>query len=265
MYKLLIVDDEYEIHNGISKFFPWDSIGFTVVSHLDNGKKAYEYIQKNPVHIVLTDVNMPVMNGLELASLLCENYPDIYIVFFSGYSDFSFAQKALEYNVKSYILKSHKYNEMIRVFTKLKAELDKKYLSARQQDFQDNAINFNDKVLAKIKDYINDNFATVTLEDLTDIVHMNPNYISKFFKQKTGQNFYDYLIEIRMKKAVKLLDDINYKTYEVSSLVGYRNSENFSRMFKQYYGITPRDYRNGKALCEPPGFGLKDEGKNIET
>lgn len=253
MYKLLIVDDEYEIHSGMSRFFPWEEIGFTVVSHLDSGVDAYAYIRSNPVDVVLCDINMPVMSGMELARLIHENYPQIYTVFLSGHSEFEYAQQALEYGVKSYILKSSQYNKLIRTFTKLKGDLDahRSVAGAGDQGGDDETleqdISFSEKILQTIKTYIDEHYATVTLEDLTGQVHMNPNYISRYFKKMTGQNFSDYLIEVRMKKAAGLLDDIRYKAYEVSALVGYSNSVNFTRTFKKYYGMSPREYRKRTA------------------
>lgn len=187
---------------------------------------------------------MPVMSGLDLAKLLYEQFPQIIIVFLSGYSDFSYAQQALEYNVKSYVLKSSKYNDLIHIFTKLKIRMDQERVDYDAVSFMENSMNFNDKVIVAIKDYIKEHYVDVTLEDLTQIVHMNPNYISRFFKQKTNQNFSEYLIEVRMKKAAELLDDIQYKTYEVSALVGYSNSVNFTRTFKNFFGMSPREYRN---------------------
>ncbi|WP_195282172.1 response regulator transcription factor [Harryflintia acetispora] len=256
MYSLMIVDDEYEIHNGISRYFPWEELGFTVVAHLDNGKKAYEYLQRHPVDVVLCDINMPVMNGLELARLIHENHPHIQTVFLSGYSDFAFAQQALEYHVKSYILKSSKYNELIRVFTKLKSELDSAHSGEKALEDNDSRLpTFDEKVMDTIKKYIDEHYMDVTLEDLTGQVHMNPQYISKYFKKMTGRNFSDYLIEVRMKKAAELLQDIRYKTYEVSALVGYSNSVNFTRTFKHYYGMTPREYRGRHRNTSGEGEG----------
>lgn len=251
MYKLMIVDDEPEILKGISQYFPWEDLGFTVVCHLGNGKSAYDYICHHSVDVVLCDINMPVMNGLELAKLIHENYPDIQIVFLSGYSKFSYAKQALEYNVKSYILKSAKYNELIRVFSRIHSELDSaRYGDNLPEKPEPEFSSFDDKVIDTIKKYINKHYADVTLEDLTEQVHMNPQYISKFFKKITGQNFSDYLMEVRMKKAAQLLEDIQYKTYEVSALVGYSNSVNFTRAFKRFYGMSPKEYR-GRSTRTP--------------
>jgi len=250
MYKLLIADDEYEIRNGLCKFFPWNEIGFEVVGQAENGKKALEIIENNKVDVLLCDIMMPVMSGLEVANQLSESKHKVRVIFFSGYKDFNYAQKALEYGVKSYILKSTNYNELIRVFTKIKSELDEENKASTDKAVQDmksdNGVNFNEKIISIIRSYVEKNFASVTLEDLTKQVHMNPDYISKFFKQKTGQNFSDYLIEVRMKKAAELLDDISYKTYEISDMVGYSNSFNFTRTFKNYFGMSPREYRNRK-------------------
>jgi Response regulator containing CheY-like receiver domain and AraC-type DNA-binding domain len=252
MYKLIVADDEYEIRNGLCKFFPWNEIGFEVVGQAENGKKAYELLKSTNADVLLCDIMMPVMSGLELAKLLSESNIKVRIIFFSGYKDFDYAQKALEYGVKSYILKSTNYNDLIRVFSKIKNELDQEnQLTAAKTENEpsgDNSLNFNEKIISIIKNYVEKNYASVTLEDLTKQVHMNPDYISKFFKQKTGQNFSDYLIEVRMKKAADLLADIRYKTYEISDMVGYSNSFNFTRTFKNYFGMSPREYRNSKSI-----------------
>lgn len=250
MYKLLVADDEYEIRNGLCKFFPWNELGFEVVNQAENGKKAIEFVQSNPVDVILCDIIMPVMTGLEVVKTLYTSKSNVKVVFLSGYKDFEYAQKALEYSAIGYILKSTGYNELIRVFSKIKNDLDELNKASCQTTSSnirtENEMNFNEKIITIIKKYVEEHLKDVTLEDLTKQVHMNPDYISKFFKQKTGQNFSDYLIEVRMKKAAQLLDDVRYKTYEISDMVGYSNSFNFTRTFKNYFGMNPREYRNTK-------------------
>lgn len=252
MYKLLIVDDEYEIRNGLCRFFPWNEIGFEVVGLAEDGKKAFEFLQSSRADVVLCDIMMPVMSGLELAKMLSNSKLRVMIIFFSGHKDFEYAQKALEYGVKNYILKSTNNNELIRVFSKIKSELDEENsVNINEADHEvrpENGLNFNEKIISTIKIYVEEHYTNVTLEDLTKLVHMNPDYISKFFKQKTRQNFSDYLIEVRMKKAAELLDGLKYKTYEISDIVGYSNSFNFTRTFKSYFGMSPREYRNKKNM-----------------
>ncbi|UUZ79132.1 helix-turn-helix domain-containing protein [Paenibacillus sp. P26] len=73
---------------------------------------------------------------------------------------------------------------------------------------------------------------------------MNPYYLSKYFKSKTGENFSDYLTRIRMNTAAEPLKDIKYKTYEVSEMVGYSGAKNFTRTFRKYFGQSPKEFRN---------------------
>ncbi len=71
---------------------------------------------------------------------------------------------------------------------------------------------------------------------------MNPQYVSRLFKEYTGENFHVFLTRIKMEKAAQLLRDVGYLTYEVSELVGYSNPKNFTRTFKKYFGVSPRRY-----------------------
>ncbi|RXZ76576.1 response regulator [Paenibacillaceae bacterium] len=245
MYKLLIADDDYEIRNGLCKYFPWDSIGFHVVGEAENGQEAYNFIKNNEVDVILCDIRMPVMSGIDLAAELNVKFSHVQIIFFSAFKDFEYAQKALEAGVRRYILKSTNYNELIRAFTNIKEELDNSSTPAPElKGASEYAGSFPEKIIATIKDYVGQHYKDVTLEDLSQQVHMNADYLSKFFKKHAGIRFSDYLTSVRMDAATELLEDIQYKTYEVSERVGYSNSFNFTRAFKNYYGMTPRDYRN---------------------
>ncbi len=77
---------------------------------------------------------------------------------------------------------------------------------------------------------------------------MNPTYISKYFKQKTGINFSEYLNDVRMTRAADMLEQGDCRTYEVSEAVGYQNPKNFTRSFKRRFGKTPREFRQGLGL-----------------
>jgi two-component system response regulator YesN len=250
MYKLLIADDDFEIRNGLCKYFPWDSIGFHVVGDAENGQEAYDFIKNNEVDVILCDIRMPVMSGIDLAAELSSKFSHIQIIFFSAFKDFEYAQKALEAGVRRYILKSTNYNELIRAFTIIKEELDSSAPVHEQKAVTEFEGSFPDKVIATIKDYVQQHYKDVTLEDLSQQVHMNADYLSKFFKKHAGNRFSDYLTDVRMEAAKELLEDIQYKTYEISDRVGYSNSFNFTRAFKNYYGMTPRDYRNRKGWKE---------------
>ncbi|WP_339157902.1 response regulator [Paenibacillus sp. FSL W8-0186] len=246
MYNLLIVDDEAETREALSSYFPWSEVGFEVVGQVNNGQEALQFISENDhVEVVLTDIKMPVMSGVELAEQLYINHRHIKIVFISGYRDFEYAQKALHYRVKNYVLKPAKYNVLMEVFLEIKAELEAEQARLETHPAEEQPRNDESLIIHKIKSYVKKNYKDASLEEVARLVHMNANYLSFFFKQKTGQNFSDYLIRTKMEVAVHLLQDVSYKTYEISEMVGYSNAKNFTRTFKSYYGKTPSEYRNG--------------------
>ena len=91
--------------------------------------------------------------------------------------------------------------------------------------------------------YKRQHLESVSLDVLAEQVYMSPAYVSRYFTQQTGQNFQEYLIAKRMERAAALLEDLRYQIGDVSEMVGYRNPFNFSRTFKKYYGVNPREYR----------------------
>lgn len=124
MYKVLLVDDEILVRDAIRKKIEWNKIGFELVGDCENGRDAIEFVQNNPVDLVLTDICMPHVDGMELSRYLYENYPQISIIIFSGYSDFEYAKQAIQYKVSEYILKPVTAKELTEVLERLKKKLD---------------------------------------------------------------------------------------------------------------------------------------------
>ncbi len=251
MYHLLVVDDEAESRNTLCNCFPWNTVGFEIAAQASNGAEALSLIRRSKMDVVLCDIKMPVLSGIDLAQELYQYKPRPTIVFLSGYRDFEYAQKALTFGVRYYIVKPARYEEVMSKFLMLKQELDAQRIAlestvnASEGRSLDNT-NFQSKIVAMVKTYIQANYATASLDEASKLVHMNSSYLSQLFKQKTGVNFSDYLIEIKMTKAAELLLDYELKTYSVSEMVGYTNPKNFARTFKNFYGVNPRDYRYAK-------------------
>ena len=103
--KILIVDDEYIIRQGIKHLLDWEKHGFQVVGEADNGKQALEMIEKDPPDIVLTDIVMPVMDGIELTKMLNIKNSGIQVIVLSGYSDFEYVKSTFQSGAVDYILK----------------------------------------------------------------------------------------------------------------------------------------------------------------
>lgn len=239
MLSLIIIDDEYEIRIGLSNYFPWQEIGFKVQASFESPVKALEYMKNRPVDAVLCDIKMPQMTGLEFAKKL--RHSTTRVVFLTGYKEFDYLKEAMEYKVFDYLLKPVTHEQIQKTFSALRAEL--KHQSVAVEGPVDGAES-HIGILGTIKNYLEANYATTSLEDTAAHIHLNPNYLSKFFKQKTGENFSDYLIKIKMRNALSLMGNSELKTYHISAMVGYTNPNNFTRAFKRLFGKSPKDYRN---------------------
>lgn len=132
MYRILLVDDEALIREAVSENVTWEKYGYTLVGSCENGREALEFIAKNPVDVVLTDICMPYLDGMELSEKLSEEYPDIKVIILSGYDEFEYAKKAIKYGVKEYLLKPITAVEMGETLMALKEEMDKELEAERK-------------------------------------------------------------------------------------------------------------------------------------
>ena len=124
-YKVILVDDEVEVIDAMQALIHWDELGFEVVGSATNGVKALELVEKLQPDVVLTDIKMPYMDGLELARRLNKDYPNIYILLCTGFDEFEYAQEAVHLEIKEYMLKPINASELSTGLTKLKDTLDR--------------------------------------------------------------------------------------------------------------------------------------------
>lgn len=124
MYKLIVVDDEMAIRTGMCSYIDWNAMGFEVTADFEDGKETIEYIANHPVDVILTDIEMAEVSGLELAKYIYENKLPIKVVILSGYKEFEYARQAIQYNVEYYLLKPIKMNEVQEVFGKIRLDLE---------------------------------------------------------------------------------------------------------------------------------------------
>ena len=112
MYRAIIVDDEELVCKGLRKYFDWSKHNIQILSDFPDGQKAYQFVQENPIDLLVTDVRMPHMDGITLAGHVKELYPDAKIIFVSGYDDVAYLKNALKVDAIDYILKSIDLNEL---------------------------------------------------------------------------------------------------------------------------------------------------------
>ncbi len=134
LYKVLLADDEEEIRLGISRKIDWESLGFQLAGQAENGAEALELAEQLRPDVVLTDIKMPFMDGLELCQRLKLLLPAAKMVVFSGFDDFEYARRAIGMNVSEYILKPINAPELCQVLEKLRSQLDQQRMERRNME-----------------------------------------------------------------------------------------------------------------------------------
>ncbi len=138
MYRLVIVEDELPIRRALCELMPWEKIGFTVVASFENAAQAEEFLEHDTCDVILTDIVMGGGDGISLAKHISENHRHIRVVILSGYSEFSYAQKAIEYDVTYYLVKPVNEIELMEKFEAIRAALDEEREDADTDPIENN-------------------------------------------------------------------------------------------------------------------------------
>ncbi|CAG7635224.1 putative response regulatory protein [Paenibacillus solanacearum] len=253
MYKVLLVEDEALIREGIAKMIEQWTADFAVVKEAVHGKEALAYLSSDMPDLVITDIRMREMNGLDLIQKIRERYADLPIAIISGYGDFAYAQQALRCGVEDYLLKPVNRMAFVSMMDKIRDKLDKKHGRSRiaeepptdsGEDSLPDDTPKDHRLVRKIKEYIAANIeGDLSLQAIADVVDLHRVYLSQLFKQETGLNLSDHITEVRMERAKYLLTHTQLKIYDVARLSGYQSPKHFSLVFKQHTSSTPGAYR----------------------
>lgn len=242
MYSIMIVEDEYLVRQGIASLVDYEQFGMQVIAQAENGREAWQKFQENPADILLTDINMPQMNGLELAKLVRDQVPTCHIVFLTGYDDFDYARTAIKLGADDYLLKPFSKDDVEEMLAKVQTKLDKERKKAQIQNLVDQGqrSELEEAIHARLAD------SELSLKNLALQLGFSPSYLSVLIKKELGLPFQDYLIQERMKKAKLLLLTTDLKIYEIAEQVGFEDMNYFSQRFKQVVGLTPRQFKKGE-------------------
>ena len=247
MYKILLVDDEEIIRNGISSFIAWENYGFTLIGTADNGMEAYDKALRERPDVIMTDLKMPALDGLGLIAKITQQDLPIEFIILSGYGEFALAREAMHYGIRYYLLKPCNEQEIIEVLGEIKQELDKWKMKTEDASGE-RAYPTTNRLVRTIIDYIDNNTAN---EDLSlkwlasKLVFVNVGYLSKLFLKETGERFSHYLMRVRMEKAKSLFrTGRDNRVCEIARSVGLGdNPQYFSHLFKRFTGSTPSEYK----------------------
>lgn len=249
MLDIIVVEDEAPIRDWIAYTISNISDEFNVLASASNGKEAYELALNLKPKVIISDIKMPIMGGIELTKKIKEVFPDIYVILLTNYAEFSYAKEAISCGVYEYLVKSDiRPKELKEILDKVNEsvkELEKNKVSRLQKE--SNLIESKDsysKTIKKSIDYIHKNYKQhISLQDISNYVFLSHEYFSRLFKEEVGENFSSYLTNYRMKKAESLIKNTDMKISQIAIEVGYTNASYFSRSYKKFKGISPEDDR----------------------
>ena len=240
MYKLIIADDELSIRIGLSEL-NWDIFGIELAAAFSNGQEAYDYIINNEADIVLTDIKMPVMDGLELAEKINALKSGIIVIMLTGFDDFEYIKHCLKNNVFDYLLKPLSGTEWYSTFERAVNELKQR----KPQNSPEPTAGSKNHIVQAALSYTREHYAEhITLTTVAESIHTNPSYLSRILNEELNMGFTDLITKYRMEAAKELLKNPLYKINDITQMLGYKNPRYFTRLFKEYSGFTPFSYRS---------------------
>lgn len=256
---LLIADDEHLIRQGLLSL-NWKSIGIDEVYSAANGLEAENLLLTVKIDLVIFDIRMPGLTGLELSKLIQERAMDTRVILLTGFSEFEYAQQAIQYHVASYILKPIRPKEILQIVNRVKISLEEEreknsLLNQYEKKYKEglNQTDLTAQVLHAFPDtstQVADLLKTLTekyqeplsLKQLAETFHFSENYMSKKIKNETGVSFANLLTAIRLTAALALMRS-DQKISEVAEKTGFSDQRYFSKQFHKFFGSTPTVYR----------------------
>ena len=242
MLKVLIVEDEEMIRKGIVLTVDWAALDCVVVGEAANGAQGLEAARRLEPSLIITDLKMPQMDGIEMLTALRKEGCTAYVIILTAYDNFAYAQSALRLGAVDYLLKPFHDGDLENAITRVQQ---------RQQPAADAAPigtprkGDKSKYVLEAMDYISKHYnePDISVGTVAQSLNISEGYLSHTFKKETDYTLLNYLTRYRIHKAMELLKDCRVKVYEVAEQVGYRDIAYFSATFKKYAGISPSEYQ----------------------
>ena len=276
MIRLLIADDEKLEREALAELVQRRFEREVVLEVAENGRKAADTAVLWGADLILMDIEMPGMSGLDAARAVLAQRPSCRVIFVTAYSLFQYAHEAVHLGACDYLLKPVDPDELEasvrRAMRQIETERKLEELAAarpqpEQTETEEEAEDAPEEsensqtalVMAHVRRYLEDNYMfDLSLDSVGEILHISPAYLSAQFKKYQKMNFLDCLTELRINAAKELLADPFRSSAEVASMVGHEDASYFARAFKKRTGMTPTQYRRqaGRKAKADPEAGL---------
>ncbi len=269
MRHLVIAEDEELFRKERTDTMPWEDWGIILTGEADDGLDALGLLRERKTDLVITDVRMPGMDGVELMRAVSEEFKEderpLFIVL-SAHADFSYAREAMRLGAFDYLVKPVDDAELERVVRDALRRLDERdrRLSLERAARDDEALAFLRELSAIERTlgagagasgfYVEEALADIALRYAGDIgaesiasrLNISADHLSRLFKAATGITLGEYLTRYRVRRAMELLADPSVRIGEAADLCGYGDQRYFSTIFKKYTGMTPSEFRKSR-------------------
>ena len=243
-YRVIVVEDEKLIAKNIAKHIETENPHFKVCGIYSNGEDALNAITQQPPDVVFTDISMPIMTGLELASKIYHTMNSIKCVIVTGYAEFEYAKEAIHYGVTDYLLKPIDTGELHKVLKALELSLTDIYEGVRSAGNAESSLS-PEEIVRLVEEYIQSNYSTdLDLNTISQKFGFSSSYLTKIFNKVENMPPSKYIRNYRMGIAKQLMNDKGMTLQQVAAAVGYNDPFHFSRSFKQTFNMNPSEYRD---------------------
>ncbi|WP_127530099.1 response regulator transcription factor [Paenibacillus kobensis] len=258
---VILVDDEEMIRRGMHKMMMKLGLPVQIVGSYGSGADAWSRIEgmtEGELDLLITDIKMPFMDGLQLIERARAKLPNMAIIVLSGFSEFEYARMALRFGVRDYLLKPVDKNHLHNIISQLIEERSAERTEAATRpaegaspSLESTTVQPEDGdhyMVEHIRSTLDKTYdQPLDLDKLAQTAGMSASYISRLFRQKMNKTMTEYVIGLRIERAKELLtDNPALKNYEISQLVGYHDPVYFNKLFKKEVGVTPKDYKVGR-------------------
>ena len=233
MLKVVVIDDESVVRKGIVLGVDWTAMDCVVVGEASNGEGGLLAIEQYNPNLIITDIRMPKMDGIEMVTELRKRGNRAHVIVLTAYDDFQYVRSALQLGAVDYLLKPFRNPDLEAAISRV-MEKEKDKSAMKPEDMLPLAKGDKSKYVLEALNYIaehyNDNDISIT--PIAHSLGVSESHLSHVFKKETSYTIISYLTQYRIHMAMKLLQDCRYKVYEVSEMVGYRDVAYFGSTFK---------------------------------
>lgn len=241
MTKVVIVEDEELVRRGIMLAVDWSAVDCVVVGDAANGEEGLEVIRRYQPDLVVTDIKMPRMDGIEMVRQLRAEGNGVRVIILTAYSDFSYAQSAVKLGAVDYLLKPFHDGELEDAVRRLQSP--KSAQAPGGLDLPDGS--GKSKYVTEAMRYIAEHYNApdICVGSVARFLGVSEGHLSHVFKKETSYTLSSYITSYRIHVAMELLQDCRSRVYEVAEQVGYRDITYFSSTFKKLTGLSPSEYQ----------------------